>query len=120
MNFVVVSDALALKKFPPAINVEELSVVPLTSIKAACVFVPSNTALNVEFKVIPALMDANPVCVAVGVNVSLDKIATLVVPAYIDATYLSPPELAIVSITNPDWPCVAVNGGPNSSHLSLT
>ena len=60
-----------------------------------------------QFEAIPATVAspppnrnvANPVCDADGVKVSFDRIATLVVPAYIDATTLFPPELAIVSIT---------------------
>ena len=50
----------------------------------------------------PALICAKPDCVTLGVNVSLESIATLVLPAYIDATTLLPPELASVSIWNPD------------------
>ena len=41
-------------------------------------FVPSNTAPKVEFKVNPALIDAKPVCDTDGVNVSFDSIQTLI------------------------------------------
>ena len=120
---VVVSAVSALKKLPPAIRVDEEFVVPLTLTNDAEVFVPSNTMpLIVEFNVNPALIVVNPayVVVSVGVNSSFDKIDTLVPPANIAAMTLSPPELAAVSITNPDCVCPAVKTGPNSSHLSLT
>jgi hypothetical protein len=105
---VVVSAASALRKLPPAMTVAEVFDVPDTSIADACVLVPSNTAPKVEFSVNPALIVANPVCVALGVNVSLESIATLVLPAYIDETTLFPPELASVSISQPDSVCPAV------------
>ena len=99
---VVVSAASAHKKFPAAINVLDVFVVPDTSSNVADVVVPSNTAPSVEFKVIPALTLAKPDWVTVGVNVDADKIATLVLPAYIELTTLSPPELPSVSIFQPD------------------
>ena len=102
---VVLSGASALKKLPPAISVAEVLDVPDTSMCAACVFVPSNTAPSVEFNVNPALIEANPVCVALGVNVSLESIATLVLPAYMELTTLLPPELANVSIFHPESVC---------------
>ena len=106
----ILSLSSALKKFPPAITVPDVFVVLETSILAAEEFVPKNTiSLIPEFKVIPGLIDENPDCSLLGVKAALcDKIATLVPPAYIDETTLSPPELAIVSITNPDSPCDAV------------
>ena len=67
--------------------------------------VPSNTAPKVEFKVNPALIEANPDCETDGVNVSFDNIQTLVLPAYIEETTLFPPELASVSIFQPDNDC---------------
>ena len=94
-----------LKKF---LRIRELilrSEVPDTSTADACVVDPSNTALNVEFNVNPALIDANPVCVALGVKVSFESIATLVLPAYIELTTLSPPALASVSIFQPESVC---------------
>ena len=111
---VVVSAASALRKLPPAINVLEVLVVPDTSIDAACVFVPSNTAPSVELSVNPALIDANPVCVTVGVNVSFESIATLVLPANMEPTTLLPPELASVSILNPESVCPDVYTGPTN------
>ena len=58
---VVVSAASDLKKFPPAITVPEVLVVPDTSSAVAAVVVPENTAPNVEFNVIPTYITANPV-----------------------------------------------------------
>ena len=113
---VVVSAASALKKFPPAITVPEVFVVPDTSKAVADVVVPSNTPPNVEFKVIPALIEANPVCVSDGVNVSFDKIATLVFPAYIEETTLFPPALASVSTFHPDNVCPDEKTGPVNNH----
>ena len=57
---VDVSAASALRKLPPAISVAEVLLVPDTSMLAACVLVPSNTALNVLLSVKPALISANP------------------------------------------------------------
>ena len=75
---------------------------------AACVLVPSNTALKVEVSVKPAFISAKPVWVTLGVNVSLESIATRVLPAYMELTTLLPPELAKVSINHPErvWPDV--------------
>ena len=117
---VVVSAASALRKFPPANTVADVFVVPETFIDDAYVVAPANIAPSVEFKVIPALIVANPVCVALGVNVSFDSIATLVAPAYIEETTLFPPELANVSIFQPDSVCPAVKAGPTNSNLSFT
>src|SRR6056300_139097 len=58
---VVVSAASALKKLPPAISDADEFEVELTSMKVACVFVPSNTAPSVELSDRPALISANPV-----------------------------------------------------------
>ena len=113
---VVVSDASALKKLPPAITVPDVFVVLETSKDAADVVCPEKTAPNVEFSVIPAKICANPVCVTEGVNDSLDNIATLVLPAYIDETTLFPPELANVSIFQPDNVCPDAYTGPANNH----
>jgi hypothetical protein len=82
--------------------------VPDTSMFDACVFVHSNTAPSVELSVNPALIEENPDCVTVGVKVSFESIATLVLPAYIEDTTLLPPELASVSIFHPDNVCPEV------------
>ena len=92
----------------PAINVAEVFVVDDTSIADACVVDPSNTAPNVELSVSPAFIEAKPVCVTVGVKVSFESIATLVLPAYIDETTLLPPALASVSIFQPESVCPEV------------
>ena len=113
---VVVSLASALRKLPPAMTVAEVFDVPETSMFAACVLVPSNTALKVEFSVKPALISANPDCDTLGVKVSLESIATLVLPTYIEDTTLSPPALASVSIFQPDSVCPAVYTGPTSTN----
>ena len=105
---VVVSAASALKKFPPAIILALVLVVLDTSTAGAEVELPSNTPPSVLLSVIPALISANPVCVDDGVNVSFESMAVLVLPTYIEDTTLSPPELPIDSIFQPESVCPEV------------
>ena len=108
---VVVSAAFDLRKLAPPCNVspgDDALVVSDVSKVAACVLEPSNTAPSVEFSVIPALIVANPVCVTLGVKVASDKIATRVLPAYMEDTTLLPPELPSVSIFQPESCCPEV------------
>ena len=70
----------------------------------------------VEFNVIPVYISAKPFDAkgvlagdpADGVKVEALNTATLIVPEYIEAITLSPPELPTVSILNPDNCCPSV------------
>ena len=117
---VVVSEASALRKLPPAITVGDVFEVLDTSTDDACDEFPENDAPRDEFNVIPELIAAKPLVAngvtegdpASGVNASLDSTATLMLPTNMEDITLLTPDAVTVSIFQPESVCPVVYTGP--------
>ena len=119
---VVVSEASALRKFPPAMTEADVFDVLDTFRCVAEVVAPSNTAPRLLLSVNPELIVGNPLVnkgepsgdPASGVNVSFERTATLMLPTYMEEITLLTVDAVTVSIFQPDSVCPEVYCGPTN------